>query len=304
VVDVHPVVQMSARTLRRFKAGDTAVEAIGEATCGVKVGCASVERVILVLDRLANALDAKQMPMMVTGKAMQIAVGKDTATFSLTERTQRVSHVPTSAELAEEARRQEQLERHWRNPSRWPRPPYGSAYPSHDLLWTGELTIQIDGYSDGVRRRWSDGRIQRLENVISSIVEGIEVLVAARKASREAGEERERQRQELSLRHALAKGRQEREQARHKFLERIIRLTDEAEILRSWLNRTRLGTGENADSQTARMIKWTRDQLRKIEEQLDVSGVERQLADVKMFPNPALDELADALGDPPPMRWY
>ncbi|WP_413992430.1 hypothetical protein ACMDCR_10245 [Labrys okinawensis] len=304
VVNVHLTLQISARALRRFKVEDTFVEATAEGMCGATVGCASVERVIFVLDRLAQALDAKQMPMICTGKAMQVAVGRDSVTFTLSERTQLVPHVPTPAELAEEARRKEQLERHYRNPSRWPRPPYGSVYPSHDTVWTGELTIQIDGYGDGVRRRWSDGRLQRLENVIPSIVDGIEVLLAARKARREANEERERQRNELAYRHDLFKKRREREEARHKFLERVIRLTNEAEILRSWLGRTQLEVGVDADSQTARMIEWTREKLRKIEGQLNTDGVERHLGDATLFPNPASDELADPLGDPPPMRWY
>ena len=83
---------------------------------------------------------------------MQVAVGRDEAIFNLKERARTVPHVPMPEELAREARQEEQRERHYRNPNRWPAPPYGRVYPETHTVWAGDLSIQIDGYSDGVRR--------------------------------------------------------------------------------------------------------------------------------------------------------
>ncbi len=208
-------------------------------------------------------------------------------------------------ELAADARRQAQRERYWRNPIRGTDPPpYGRTYPEKDTLWTGELVIQIDGYGDQVRRTWGDGRRQRLEELVPSIVDGIEVLLAVRKASREEREEADRRRAELQRRSALARARGEREQARVVLADEVVKLTREAEALRSWLAGSDLLREGRPDSQVGRFAAWLQDRLRAIEDRLDPLAMEKELAEKKLFPSLDADELHDPLGDPPPMRWY
>lgn len=61
------------------------------------------------------------------------------------------------------------------------------------------------------------------------VVDGIEVLLAARKAQREAREEQERRRAELGPRRKLARGRQEREKARLTFFDGLVALRRNAD---------------------------------------------------------------------------
>lgn len=303
VVDVHPAVRRTVQSLRRCEPSEGFVSAIGEGLCGVTVGYESIERVAYVLDQLARALEMKGLPLLPTGQAMQVIAGPDKAIFNLKERVRTVPHVPTPQEVAEEERRQEQRERHWRNPSRWPHPPYGSVYPENDTIWTGELSIQIEGYSDGVRRKWADGRTQRLETLVPSIVDGIVVLLAARKASREEREETHRRWAEMQRRRDLARARAKREEARVAFADEVVELTREAEALRAWLAQGHIAVNQQTDNSVGRFQAWMYDRLKAIEGKLDPVAIERALAEKKLFPTNDEDELYDPLGDPEPTRW-
>jgi hypothetical protein len=143
ITDAHPAVRLTVQALRRCKPSDASASAFGDRLCGVAVGRESVERAAYVLDRLARTLEAQGTRLVPTGQAMEVAVGPDKAIFNLKERTRTVPHVPTAEELAQEARREEQRERYWRNPNRWSAPPFGRVYPENDTVWIGELSIQI-----------------------------------------------------------------------------------------------------------------------------------------------------------------
>jgi len=303
IVDVHPAVRRTIQVLHRCKPSEPAVHAIGEGLCGVSVGRDSVERAVFVLGRLAYLLAGKGTPLAPTGQAMKVTVGSDSAILALSERTRTIAHAPTAGELAEEGRRQEQLERHWRNPARWPRPPYGRGYPEKDTVWTGELSIRIEGYSDGVRRTWADGRTQRLEDLVPSVVDGIEVLLAARKAKREACEEQARQWAELARRRKLAQARQEREKARLTFFDGLVALRRGADDLRRALTEIGSGLPAPGGSQVTRMMAWGETQLRQMEEQLQADRIEGRLTEAKLFPGEGEDELHDPLGELPVPRW-
>lgn len=304
VTNIHPTVRPTVQALRRCKPSDASAAAFGDGLCGVTVGKESIERTAYILDRLARALETNGTPLVPTGRAMQVAVGPDEAIFSLKERIRTVPHVPTAEELAQEARREQQRGRYWRNPNQWRAPPFGRGYPENDTVWTGKLSIQIEGYSDGVRRTWADGRTQRLDDLVPSVVDGITVLLAARKAAREEREERDRRYAELQRRHGLARARANREEACSAFANEIVNLTREAETLRAWLAHGHLTQTSSTDGQVARFRAWMENRLRAIEGRLDLAAVERVLAEKKLFPSLEQDELHDPLGEPPPMRWY
>lgn len=298
VTDVHPSVRRTVQALRRCKPPEDSAVAVGEGLCGIRVGYESIERAVYVLDQLARALEMKELPLLPTGQAMQVIAGPDKATFNLKERVRTVPHVPTPQEIAEEERRQEQRERHWRNPSRWPHPPYGSVYPENDTIWTGELSVQIEGYSDGVRRKWTDGRTQRLENLVPSIVDGIVVLLAARKASREEREETHRRWAEMQRRRELARARAKREEARVAFADEVIKLTREAGALRAWLAQGHIAVAQQVEGSVGRFQAWMEDRLSTIERRFETPAIERALNEKKLFPINEKDELYDPLGEP------
>ena len=74
-------------------------------------------------------------------------------------------------------------------------------------------------FSDGLRRKYSDGKRQRLENLIDHILVGAATCVAARKAKREENERREREWAEAEKLCQERKRRRRLEDKRWEFLE-------------------------------------------------------------------------------------
>jgi hypothetical protein len=302
--ELHPAIRATAKALRAVGRKDHST-AIGDGLCGVNVGLATVERAIAILDDLASRLDTRSLPLRAAGKSMQVQAGPDQATFTLSEVTRPVAYTPTDAELAEEQRRLARLERYHRGHIRWDDAMSHRAYPAMVTQWTGQLVLQIEGYSDGVRRKWADGKHQRLETVLADFVDGLGVLLAARKASRELREERERKWAERQRREGLSKGRKERERARLAFVESSIAAQQEIDRLEAWLTKAGACGQHGTDAQFGRMLKWARDHLAALKLSMQPEAIEVRLAAAKLFPALEADELHDPLGEPDPKKnWW
>jgi hypothetical protein len=164
ITEVHPDIRRTATILRKAKPDTSgSVCAVGEGLCGVVIGAGSTERVVRILDLLARQLETKGLPITPSGKGMTVRREPDSATFTIIERTQKQPHAPTPDELASEERRQKRLERRWRSPNPWDDISFQRAYPEFDVIQTGQLILQVEGYGDGIRRSWADGKTQRLE---------------------------------------------------------------------------------------------------------------------------------------------
>jgi hypothetical protein len=272
---------------------------------GVVVGRDAVERAIYILDTLVRALMERGLPPTMAGDGIRVERGKDAATVAISERIRREKHVPTPEELVAEERRRKRLERHYATGRTWDAPApsdlYAQAYPAIDTIRTGELVMQIQGWGEGVRRTWADGRTQRLERMVEDVATGLEAILAARRLQREEREERERRYQESARRHALARQRAEREKKREAFLEQLMELQRDAEELASWLAQ-RVPTTELEGSH-ARLIAWATARLEALRQRLVPSQITAALDAEKLFPEP--DELHDPLGEPDePRGWY
>jgi hypothetical protein len=297
--EIYPTIRLTAKTLRsRAAQHDGVARAFGDGLCGVEIGIQSVERAIDALDDLAHCLAERDLQIEPTGNGMRIVMGPEKAQFNLKELTRNVPHEPTEAELAVEARQQKRRERYGRGEIPWSVSLYEKAYPDKDTLRTGQLFLQIEGYSDGVRRKWADGKTQTIKALIPSVVDGIEVLLAVRKAERERREQRERRWQEYCRRRDLAKARQKRDADRGLFVDRIIETHREIARLRDWLAESRPIAEQRPNSGYQRMVEWTQAKLEALVASVEAAGIEEQLTENKLFPEQGSDDLHDPLGDP------
>ncbi|MBW6400874.1 hypothetical protein KPL78_23645 [Roseomonas sp. HJA6] len=305
VADVHPLLRRTAQALRKGKPNaDGAIQANGEGMAGVAVGKDAVERSIYILDALIRSLVERGLPPTMAGDGMRVERGKDSASIAMSERIRREKHVPTPEELAAEERRKKRLERYYATRRTWDAPSssdlYAQAYPAIDTIRTGELVVQIQGWGDGVRRTWADGRTQRLDRMVEDVATGLEAILAARRLQREEREERERRYQERARRHALARQRAEREKKREAFLDRLMELRREVDALEAWLALT--GPTSALVGSHARLIGWVTARLETISRRLEPDQISAALDAEKLFPEP--DELHDPLGDPnEPLGW-
>jgi len=280
LADLRQSVRPTARELRKAKADTSGgVSAVGEGMCGVEVAKGSVERAIAFLDSLARALEAKGLLIQPSGKVTKVVLGPDKIEFSLKEQSRWQAHVPTARELVMEEQRKKRMSR---MDFSWSSSFGTTAYPKQELIYTGLLAFQVEGYSDGVRRRWADGKKQRVEALLKDIVIGIEALMAVRKAQREDREEWERQWQEKERRRELQRKRAELEDQRKKFLLSVLDLFSEIDRIERWLS----GTTEITSSphnNYRRLIDWSNRRLANLKATISFDNIEDNLVRNKMF---------------------
>lgn len=135
-----------------------------------------VERALSVLHDLASVLECEGLPLERDEARMRVNVGKDTIAFTLTEKSKRQKHTPTTQEQEvydqRLARRQRAADR--KNWDRYMSLPYEKPWPEFDTIYLGQLSLTVDGWSQGLRKTWADG--------IPDIVEGLKALLASEKA--------------------------------------------------------------------------------------------------------------------------
>jgi hypothetical protein len=296
IQDVHPAASATARALRKAKSDkEGIVRANGLGHCRIEVGSASVERVILVLDALARALEARGQKLKPTGTCMQVTVPPDTVSFTLKERVEKRAHTPTMEELAKEERLRKKRDQENRL-GIWSFD-HARAYPEFDFIRTGELGIELaNEYVEGLRRSWKDGRLQRIERLVEDVADGLIAYLAGVKAKRE---ERERWQSEWRRKEqlrALAQARAQREERRRKFVEHYVKVSTEADELRSFLTRVRERMPKSPPGELMRMLEWVEARLECLEGRLTGEGISVARREQELFPEietltaPDLDE--------------
>lgn len=165
------------------------------------------------------------------------------------------------------------------------------------MICTGELVCQVEGYDQGIRRSWGDGKTQTLESMIDDIVAGFKILLATRKVRREQSEERQRKLDELRCRHELARSRVERDKQRIEFLQLVLDRQAEVSRLRAFLSSV---PDNAATDDLARFIEWVQARLREIEEKLSPHALTAEIKAKSLFPD--VDPFGDPLGEPPPLH--
>ena len=302
----HKTIALTVRTLKKTKSDTTGtIKVSGPGLCQLEISENSVARVTAFLDRLARLLEAESLSIQMTNTGVAIPRGQDSLSFSIKEKTRRQKHEPTAAELEAEAKREKKKQQYWSNPNRH-HIDFGGifdrTYPEFDVVHTGAMVFEIEGYDNGIRHTWADGKSQTIETVLESIVSGINATLTLRRVRREEQEERERERAELSRRRDLARKRKEREVQRSSYWRKIARTQREIKMLREWLDQDRIDANRTSADNVQRMVNWASARLSALEESITVENVERHLFAKGLFPE--VDDLVDPLGDPPEESRY
>lgn len=296
----HRAIAVTARALRKGKPDASGVvSATGVGMCGVIVHGERLERAIGFLHALATALEADGLELQPDASRMKVVVGRDQVTFTLMERSKREPHIPTEKERdlheRQQARRNRAQDRgDW---NLYMSLPYEKPWPEYDTVYSGQFVFAIDGWAQGLRKTWADGKTQTVESMFESIVVGLKVILAHNKTERERREDEEQQRAELARRRGLAKQRKEREQARVDYLRKLVKLQREAADIRSWLASLPAHVSADSTTELGRMLLWARERLDKLERRTTVDAAAGELKGKALFPD--VDELHDPLGDPP-----
>lgn len=216
----HPLIRSTLDALRRWKPHTDGLLRVGraEGSLDVAVSPASVDRAMRILDALIKAVESRGGRVVVWQHRDGWArVGAEEAGtfaelegqrvgFRLRELVNRRPLTPTRQEQQARARHS------------WP------FVPAWDYTPSGRLSLEIVSYwHDTVRRRWTDGKSQRLEDCVGKIVVALEQAARARRERQEAEERARQQRAEEERRRWLEQLEREREEGRRR------RLVEEAE---------------------------------------------------------------------------
>jgi hypothetical protein len=167
---IHPLVSRTQDVLEGQQPNEHhMLYAVGHGTLHVRVSRRLMRRSLRILNAIVNACEAREWKVDPTndGGISRITIGEDPVSFSLYEKIRRCD-MRFSESHAESVL--------WR-----PRYCYGP---------TGLLALQIcEDVSADLRRHWSDGRKQRLEDLLGQFIEHLKQVALALRRRRLAQEE-------------------------------------------------------------------------------------------------------------------
>jgi hypothetical protein len=193
----HALITKTRGSLKLAKTDERNLKrAAGDGVLKVCVSRESIDRALKILEAIIRACEARGWSVAAPDarSSAEIRIGDDPVSFGISEKIARFE-IKTDDPAKDKW--------YWR--------------PRYRYQSTGLLTVEIFDYlGDGMRRSWSDGKRQRLEELLSEFIDGAERASAALRARRLEREEWERQyrleelrRQELALRIKKEIGRRE-----------------------------------------------------------------------------------------------
>ncbi|WP_434732882.1 hypothetical protein NL154_15000 [Rhizobium sp. YTUHZ044] len=292
----HKSVAGLTKQLRKAKSD---VDGLVRAT-GIAVHDRSCERAVIILHNLARICERKDAHISLQDGKLCLCFEIGSATISLSEERRRIKHEPTADEQMEyrrlKAKRDRDRSRTWESWSFDRLEPW----PEFDIVYTGKLTLACEAWSEGLRKSWSDGKSQIVENILADFVDGVRLIIAARAEDARLHAEKTQRRDALRHRRDLAEKRAKREEARLAYLRTVANIRREVGDLQSTINA--VPKKDILPAEYRKMIGWAKERLLLLEAKTTVEAINSELILRGLFPEP--DELHDPEGDPPPKVNY
>lgn len=180
----HRIVLATRKTLGKSRTSDR-VAVGGRGHFRLLAAPTTGERACSIIDRLVEAAEQRGWAMKNTDKGYVVLADEEPIGFMIEEKLDRIAHVVTAGELKEKAEYDRKCALADRGIGYRPWRP--AAIPEHDYVPNGELVLKFDHDYDagGTRRTFSDGKRQRLEDLVPSMIDSLERWSVAVKAKRE-----------------------------------------------------------------------------------------------------------------------
>lgn len=238
---------------------------------GTKVVVATVtpavlDRMLVVLDLLIRAAEARGYKFVQGPNAPHFLIDGETISLSVEEKQDRVRHQITEQEQKALDRWQADYERRKRLSqwvSDWGKP----KIPEWDHVPNGFLTIALDKDNrwDRLRRRFSDSNRRKLESMIDSILVGAATCAASIKANREETERRHREYQEEEKRRVEIERQNRLEEKRREFLVHQIDLFEDARRIETFIAAyTEQHPVNDLPESCQRLMEWARQYAQRL----------------------------------------
>lgn len=241
----------------------------------------SRERACTILDRFVSAIEAKGWSVESAEQGSAIVAGGQTVGFMIEEKLDRRPHVITPSETEENAEYDRKCALADRGIGYRPwRPP---AIPEHDYVPNGELVLKFDHDYDagGTRRTFSDGKRQRLEDLVPSMIDSLERWGVAVKARHEERAEQAKKWAEQDRRRKDIERQTRMEGYRITFLQRQVERKREIDGLSGLIGFWE--QAEDPDPKFAELLEFARLYQKWLEAKLAPGAVAGRIAELKLM---------------------
>lgn len=281
---LHPVISTIDKAIRKCKANEEGFLIWGAKDEGsIAIGPSSTERVTLLLDAFAKALVARGYEISVDAD-IEIRVENEPFKLKIYETKNRKPHQPTSSEIKEQARHDDNSKR------------YPTIYQPDKIVWrtwdrypSGRLCIEIKDptqyrWNDqNLVGRWYDRKAKCAEDYLSEAIVALTGAASLAKHRRAEAEERARIRAEQEELRQREKARRERDLKRREYL------TKNAESYEGYRRLVTLKTvfgqqaNENGDDQFNRIVSVLQKLVETEGRQFESTAVAEEVIDLKLF---------------------
>ena len=241
----HPLVKATIDALKNSTPDEAGILRIRASGClNVRVGRQSVGRALRLMDALIKALEARSSTVSV--------VERDRKHQTCVKILDETIEIELRAELNRREKQFTAAELHEREKSSWlrDRKEY-EFYPSGNFVFT-----ILGYYGEGLRKVWSDGKRQRLENCLNSIIAGLGAAAEGEKALRLRREQWERERQEEQRRRWEEEERRRKEEEKIKHLKKLVGNWNQSQRIREFLSEVEKAAAENPAKKTENLSDW------------------------------------------------
>ena len=186
----HPLVRKTRDALSKAKSDKYGVlQNWRKKHLNVRVSAGLLNRALRIMNCLIKLFEKQGFEVLIGNEhestGTYIMIFEEKIEFYIQEKSHRQDHVPTEKE-------KEELKR-WSH----------TFIEKYDYISSGKLTLQIDSWSaSGVRKRWSDGKIQRIENFLTDFAINVVKMADIKRSDRIEREERRRLQEEERRRQA------------------------------------------------------------------------------------------------------
>jgi hypothetical protein len=247
LISPHPLVKATIDALKNStldEAGILRTRASGCSCLSVRVGRQSVGRAMRLMDALIKALEARGSTVTVVERDRThqtcVKILDETIEIELREGLNRREKQFTAAELREREKY-----------------PWLRDHKEYEFYPSGNFVFTILGYyGEGLRKVWSDGKRQRLENCLNSIIAGLGAAAEGEKALRLKREQRERERQEEQRRRWEEEERRRKEEEKIKHLEKLAANWNQSRRIREFLSEVEKAAAESPAKKTDNLSDW------------------------------------------------
>ncbi|KAK0342034.1 hypothetical protein LTR94_023883 [Friedmanniomyces endolithicus] len=289
IVTQHKIVAATLRELRKARTpsyqGLVAVS--GPGLIKTEVSPAALERVELVLDRLASSAETLEIKLIGDDSGAYFQCGDERIRFSITEGFRRSKHALTETEQALEANWKAKCEkaeqrRSWDAYLSLDRP----RFPDWDYAPTGQLSLELQAPHlrwSMARRTFRDAKIQRLENMAGDILIGVHVLAGAVKEDRRRQDVLEQQRQEAAHRREQALRERFVGDRRNAALDKLLQDIGELDRLKRLMATLEAELGDSSLGRVSEFLSFARQRVLASELALQAGGLQSYFETERLF---------------------